>query len=67
MKRKAIMYNDEGKYFVLECGHASPLFIHKNVDVNRAFRRLVDGTLFRDCSLCQVKENKKMVESVEAE
>ena len=59
MKRKAIMYIDESRYFILECGHTSPLFISKDVNVSRQLHRLHTGTLYRECGKCQRAENRK--------
>lgn len=57
MKRKVVMYREQVG-FVMECGHFSPFFVSRNLNVKKTLRRFQSGTLYRDCPLCQKKETK---------
>lgn len=57
MRKKVIMYL-AGSGFVMECGHTSPFYVMPNVNALRTFDRFNRRTLYRDCPICEVANNR---------
>jgi hypothetical protein len=60
VRKKVIMMS--GPYFILECGHGSPVVITDNMNLSKTLERWHRGTLYRDCSRCEIVSKTRMGE-----